>query len=149
MTWLRTIFVAAAATTVILSGPLSAPVSADGVKALVSGAITGALARLDRGLPHVAARFAERQPVKIVAFGSSSTEGAGASSPAKTYPSRLNEVLRTRFPGIEITVENQGVGGEDAEEMLARLDRVIASKPDLILWQVGTNAVLAGLNLAE
>jgi len=97
----------------------------------------------------VAARFAERQPVKIVAFGSSSTEGAGASSPAKTYPSRLNAVLRTRFPGIEITVENQGVGGEDAEEMLARLDRVIASKPDLILWQVGTNAVLAGLNLAE
>ena len=31
----------------------------------------------------------------------------------------------------------------------ARLDRVIASKPNLILWQVGTNAVLAGLDLAE
>jgi lysophospholipase L1-like esterase len=57
--------------------------------------------------------------------------------------------LRERYPDVDINVENQGIGGEDAEDMLVRLDRVIAEKPDLILWQVGTNAVLNDLDLAE
>jgi lysophospholipase L1-like esterase len=38
---------------------------------------------------------------------------------------------------------NRGVNGDDAADMLARLDTaVIAEKPDLVLWQVGTNSVL-------
>ena len=38
---------------------------------------------------------------------------------------------------------NRGVNGEDAREMLARFDQsVIAESPDLVLWQVGTNALL-------
>jgi lysophospholipase L1-like esterase len=37
------------------------------------------------------------------------------------------------------------VGGEDVSNMLARLDTaVIREKPDLVLWQVGTNSVLDG-----
>jgi len=82
-------------------------------------------------------------PVKIVAIGSSSTAGAGASSPDKSYPSRLAVELKTMFPNQPITVINRGVNGEEAADMLARLDEgVIAERPDLILWQVGTNAVL-------
>ena len=50
---------------------------------------------------------------------------------------------RPAFPGHEITVLNRGVNGEEAADMLARLDTdVIAEKPDLVLWQVGTNSVL-------
>jgi hypothetical protein len=38
---------------------------------------------------------------------------------------------------------NRGVSGEEVADMLARLDTaVIAEKPDLVLWQVGTNWVL-------
>jgi len=38
---------------------------------------------------------------------------------------------------------NRGVNGDEAADMLARLDTaVIAEKPDLVLWQVGTNSVL-------
>ena len=38
---------------------------------------------------------------------------------------------------------NRGVGGEEAREMLARFgEGVIAQKPDLVIWQVGTNSVL-------
>jgi len=38
---------------------------------------------------------------------------------------------------------NRGAGGEDVSNMLARLDTaVIREKPDLVLWQVGTNSVL-------
>jgi acyl-CoA thioesterase-1 len=90
-----------------------------------------------------ASRLERGQPVTIVAVGSSSTFGAGASSSAASYPSRLEALLRSRFPNASIKVLNRGVNGEEAAEMLARFDRdVVAAKPDLVLWQVGTNAVL-------
>jgi lysophospholipase L1-like esterase len=60
-----------------------------------------------------------------------------------SYPSRLEQELRDRFPDIEIKVINHGVGGQDVAEELTRLDRdVTAEHPDLVIWQVGTNAVL-------
>jgi acyl-CoA thioesterase I len=99
--------------------------------------------RLDYPLVRTAHRLAAGEPVTIVAIGSSSTAGDGASSPAHTYPARLEAELQLRFPGGRITVLNRGVGGEDARQMLARFDQaVVAEKPDLVLWQVGTNAVL-------
>jgi acyl-CoA thioesterase I len=52
-------------------------------------------------------------------------------------------VLQAQFPGIAIRVVNRGIGGEIAPQMLARLDRdVLAEKPDLVIWQLGTNSVL-------
>jgi acyl-CoA thioesterase I len=83
------------------------------------------------------------KPITIVAVGSSSTAGAGASSPAASYPSRLEALLKQQFPKAQLRVINRGVNGEEAEEMLARFEReVIAEKPALVLWQVGTNAIL-------
>ncbi len=94
-------------------------------------------------LPHMARRLAAGAPLTIVAIGSSSTAGAGASSPAASYPSRLAVELRQRMPGHDITVLNRGVNGEATEDMIARFERsVIAAHPDLVLWQVGTNSVL-------
>jgi lysophospholipase L1-like esterase len=95
-------------------------------------------------LPRLADRVAQRLPVTIVAVGSSSTAGAGASSPAATYPARLEALLRARTPGVGmINVLNRGVGGEEIRNMLARFERdVIAENPDLVLWQLGTNSVL-------
>jgi acyl-CoA thioesterase I len=90
-----------------------------------------------------AARLEQAKPVTIVAIGSSSTFGVGASSSAAAYPARLEALLKERFPDATIKVLNRGINGEDAPEMLARFDRdVIEQKPDLVLWQVGTNAVL-------
>jgi acyl-CoA thioesterase I len=83
------------------------------------------------------------RPVTIMALGSSSTAGAGASDPAASYPARLEAELRTRFPGVAITVLNRGVNGEEAADMLRRFDQVVSDdKPDVVLWQLGTNAVL-------
>src|SRR5262249_31127449 len=96
-----------------------------------------------------AERLSDRKPVTIVAIGSSSTYGAGASSSAAAYPARLEALLKARFPEAAVKVLNRGVNGEDAAEMLVRFDRdVIAAKPDLILWQVGTNAVLRNPEIA-
>src|ERR1700722_6804656 len=101
-------------------------------------------------LPRVAAKLAAGQPVVIVAFGSSSTQGYGSSSPQFNYPNRLAAQLRRKYPGADITVLNHGVGGEDAPEMMKRLQAsVIDAKPDLVIWQVGTNAVLRNLDPAE
>ena len=101
------------------------------------------LTRLSQPLTRTARRLARGLPVKIVAMGSSSTAGAGASSPAASYPSRLAVEMQGLFPHSQITVINRGVNGEEMAEMLARFETgVIAEKPDLVLWQVGTNSVL-------
>ncbi|MCP3461600.1 MULTISPECIES: SGNH/GDSL hydrolase family protein [unclassified Bradyrhizobium] len=98
-------------------------------------------------LPHVAGKLVAGKPVVIVAFGSSSTAGFGASSPDFNYPNRLAGQLRRQYPTADITVINAGVGGEDAPEMMKRLQKeVIDVHPDLVIWQVGTNAVLRNLD---
>ena len=101
-------------------------------------------------LPHVANKLAAGLPVMIVAFGSSSTQGYGASGPDYTYPNRLAAQLRRQYPMADISVINAGVGGEDAPEMMKRLETaVIDRRPDLVIWQVGTNAGLRDLDPAE
>jgi lysophospholipase L1-like esterase len=99
--------------------------------------------RFDFPLPRTARLLASGLPIKVVALGSSSTYGVGASTSAASYPSRLAEELVRRFPGHKFTVLNRGVSGEDVSNMLARLETaVIRERPDLVLWQVGTNSVL-------
>jgi len=101
-------------------------------------------------LPHVAGKLAAGAPVVIIAFGSSSTAGFGASSPEFNYPNRLAAQLHRQYPTADITVINRGQGGEDAPEMMKRLQTsVIDMHPDLVIWQVGTNAVLRNLDPAE
>jgi lysophospholipase L1-like esterase len=101
------------------------------------------LIRLVYPLTRTAQRLAAGAPLTIVAIGSSSTAGAGASSQDASYPSRLALELKQRFPRNRITVINRGTNGEEVRDMLARFQTsVIAEKPDLVLWQVGTNAVL-------
>jgi lysophospholipase L1-like esterase len=101
-------------------------------------------------LPHVASKLAAGEPVVIIAFGSSSTVGYGTTSPEFTYPNRLAAQLHRQYPSADITVVNRGQGGEDAPEMMKRLQvAVLDMKPDLVIWQVGTNAVLRNLDPGE
>lgn len=99
--------------------------------------------RLMNPLVRTGKRLAAGESIKIVAIGSSSTAGAGASSDSNTYPARLAAELKVMFPRQTIAVINRGVNGDEARGMLARFDKeVIAENPDLVLWQVGTNSVL-------
>ena len=107
------------------------------------------LAQLDAPLARLAKRLEAHEQVTIVAVGSSSTGGSGASSPAFSYPSRLQRELRQRFPETPVTVINQGINGEDAHSMMERMDAVLAPKPDLVIWQLGTNTVLRDGNIPE
>jgi lysophospholipase L1-like esterase len=107
------------------------------------------VARSMGSLPHVAAKLAANKPVVIVAFGSSSTEGFGSTAPEFTYPNRLAAQLHRTYPKADITVLNRGKGGEVAADMMKRLQaEVINARPDMVIWQVGTNAVLRNLDPA-
>jgi lysophospholipase L1-like esterase len=97
---------------------------------------------LGQPLPRVAARLARNETVTVVALGSSSTGGAGASTPEFSYPSQLAARWRNMIGG-EVVIHNRGINGQDVEEMNRRLRAdAIDLKPDLVLWQLGTNAVL-------
>jgi acyl-CoA thioesterase I len=109
-----------------------------------------AMTHLDRPLLHTMRYLASGAPLVVVAIGSSSTAGAGASSAAASYPNQLAANLRERFPGHEITVLNRGVNGEETDNMMARFAAdVVAAHPQLIIWQVGTNSVLRDRSLQK
>ncbi len=91
-------------------------------------------------LPATIVRLEGNQPLRILAIGSSSTWGVGATSRRKNYPSQLEAMLERVLKTVPIEVVNRGVSGETAEATADRL-RIEAAllRPDLVLWQVGTN----------
>jgi lysophospholipase L1-like esterase len=107
------------------------------------------LLTLSGRLPEVGARFKDGEPLAIVAIGSSSTQGAGASSPARAYPAQLERELRRRHPGLAIAVANRGIGGEVAADTLERFDAdALAGQPDLVIWQLGGNDAIRAVEPA-
>ena len=122
---------------------LSAAVPAAAVHpALRCTAPTG-VTRFKVAMPNTGRAIRRGEALIIVAIGSSSTEGIGASDQAHTYPVLLAEELRRRWPHLAVTVVNKGVGGETAEQMLARFTRdVLPYRPQLVIWQTGSNQVL-------
>jgi len=144
--------VAASARAEVAGSPVAAPAQAAASQPPAPAPVCSApreLTRLVHPLTRTARRLASGAPLVIVAVGSSSTYGAGASSPAANYPSRLAVELKQLFPSRDITVLNRGVNGEETQQMLARFEKdVIAAHPDLVLWQVGTNSVIRDHSLA-
>lgn len=81
--------------------------------------------------------------LRILAVGSSSIEGIGASRRELGFAPLLELGLERRMPGVEVSVSNRGIGGETAKETADRLERELAAgRVDLVIWQLGTNDVL-------
>jgi acyl-CoA thioesterase-1 len=109
-------------------------------------------ALLDLGNPLDIARTAvvEEHKLRIVAMGSSSTQGYGASNPQFAYPAQLKVKLEAAMPGIAIRVFNKGIGGQDVEEESARMRAdVQPERAHLVIWQVGTNSAIRRTPLAK
>ena len=86
--------------------------------------------------------------VKVLAIGSSSTVGVGASSQAATYVAKLETSLEGTLKGLDFEVIGRGQSGEEAEGAAARMKREVEeAKPDLVVWQVGTNDALRHVHL--
>jgi acyl-CoA thioesterase I len=101
------------------------------------------LTRLRVALPNTARAIRQGRELVIVAIGSSSTAGVGASDPARAYPAVLAEELRLRWPRLAVTVINQGISGEMVSAVLERFERdVLSHRPQLVIWQTGSHAAL-------
>jgi acyl-CoA thioesterase-1 len=88
------------------------------------------------------------RPVQILAIGSSSTVGVGASSPAATYVANLETNLEGTFKGLDFHVIGRGLSGEVAEGAATRMKKEVEqARPDLVVWQVGTNDAIRHVSI--
>jgi lysophospholipase L1-like esterase len=79
----------------------------------------------------------------IVALGSSSTTGFGAFGRGTAFPEVMKRELLRLHPSARIELINSGRIMEDLGDNIARLDAdVLRYKPDLLIWQIGTNDVV-------
>jgi lysophospholipase L1-like esterase len=109
---------------------------------------TPALLALGTTLPVARKAMAEKKALRIIALGSSTTAGYGVSNPAFAYPTQLRIGLEKALPGIDIEVINRGIGGQDVEEMAARMrSEMEDNPPSLVIWQTGTNAAIRHMPL--
>jgi lysophospholipase L1-like esterase len=98
-------------------------------------------------LPRTSAKLKSGEPLLIVAIGSSSTVGlwVAALRPTATYPEVMRHELARLRSNAEIKVVNSGRVGDTIDGNLARFERdVLAHRPDLVVWQLGTNDVAWG-----
>lgn len=106
------------------------------------------IVRSNAALAPLSVKVSQGQALTILAIGSSSTEGIGASTKDKTYPARLQALLGKAWPKSQVEIVNAGIGGETAPQTLARLKAALAARPyDLVIWQVGTNDAVKGGDL--
>ena len=78
----------------------------------------------------------------LAALGDSLTAGYGLPA-AEAFPVRLEAALRAK--GYDVTIANYGVTGDTTSGGLARLEAVLAAKPDGVILELGANDVLRGL----
>ncbi len=89
----------------------------------------------------------ETRPVKVLAIGSSSTVGVGASSPFAGYTVRLEHDLEGFLKGFDVDIIPRGMSGEVAEGTASRIKLEVGDKkPDLVVWQLGTNDATAHIS---
>jgi acyl-CoA thioesterase-1 len=86
------------------------------------------------------------KPVKILALGSSLTQGYGLP-PGTEFTVQLQAALKQA--GIDAVVTNAGVSGDTSAGGLARLDWSLADHPDAVILELGSNDMLRGTPPAE
>ncbi len=97
------------------------------------------------GSPAWAASNAGTAPIRILALGDSLTAGLGLEQ-ADSFPAQLQRVLRAK--GYHVRVINAGVSGDTTRDGLARLNWVLAAKPDAVIVELGANDALRGVDPA-
>jgi lysophospholipase L1-like esterase len=89
-----------------------------------------------------------KRSVRVLAIGSSSTAGVGASSASATYVARLETSLEGSIRGLDFDVIGRGLSGEVAQGAADRMKKEVEeTRPDLVVWQVGTNDALRHVSL--
>ncbi|GAB4273882.1 MAG: arylesterase [Deferrisomatales bacterium] len=114
-------------------GPRPAPAGASARRRLLAAALSLALAA---GLVNPAGPAAAPDPIRIAVLGDSLSSGYGLG-PGASFPEQLEEALRRR--GYAVEVQNAGVAGDTAAGGRARTEWVLASRPHLLVVELGAN----------
>jgi len=85
-------------------------------------------------------------PVKILALGTSLTQGYGLP-PGTEFTVQLQAALKQA--GIEAVIDNAGVSGDTSAGGVSRLDWSLADHPDAVILELGSNDMLRGTPPAE
>jgi len=86
--------------------------------------------------------IAAAEPLKIVALGDSLTEGYHLPK-SQSYPAQLQAMLREA--GVAVVIENHGISGDTTAGGRARLPKVLAAEPDMVIVALGANDFLRGI----
>ncbi len=81
-------------------------------------------------------------PVKILALGTSLTQGYGLP-PGTEFTVQLQKALKQA--GVDAVITNAGVSGDTSAGGLARLDWSLADHPDAVILELGSNDMLRGI----
>jgi len=85
-------------------------------------------------------------PLKILAFGTSLTQGLGLP-PGTEYTTVLQEKLKAA--GVDAKIVNAGVSGDTSADGLSRIDWSLADRPQAAIVEMGSNDALRGLSPAQ
>lgn len=85
---------------------------------------------------------AHARPVKILAMGTSLTQGYGLP-PGTEFTTQLQAALKA--DGIEAEIVNAGVSGDTSSSGLSRLEWSLADHPDAAILELGSNDMLRGV----
>src|ERR1700733_4867067 len=93
-----------------------------------------------------ASHAAAAAPVKILALGTSLTQGYGLP-PGTEFTVQLQAALKRA--GVDAVVTNAGVSGDTSAGGLARLDWSLADHPNAVILELGSNDMLRGIAPSE
>jgi acyl-CoA thioesterase-1 len=85
---------------------------------------------------------AAARPLKILAMGTSLTQGYGLP-PGTEFTAQLQAALKRE--GIDAEIVNAGVSGDTSSGGLSRLDWSLADHPDAAIIELGSNDMLRGV----
>jgi len=96
----------------------------------------------------VKAALNEKRPVKVLTLGSPAMSALGTDT--ASYLAWLEHELERLLPGSDFVLERRVTSGEDLEDASDRIKGVVAEvEPDLVIWKVGTPAMLARIDPEE
>ena len=101
----------------------------------------------DAKLEHVKKSIEQHKKLTILVIGSGSSVLPGTDGANKSYPGRLEDVLRNRFPDVAIKVIAVAKSRLTAADMTQGLEKILTEqKPDLVIWQTGTVDAMRGVD---
>ena len=95
---------------------------------------------------HAQSTPTQTAPIKIAVLGDSISAGYGLK-PEQALPVRLEAALKAK--GRDVAILNHGVSGDTMAGGLARVDWMLADRPDIVLVALGGNDMLRGSDPAQ